>query len=600
MAKEKSFTLEDIHMLLNNLNYDKSLINENLITNTLIPITCKVNPNHIYKISLTQIRNGEDPAICTHCRTEARYALQGLQEQEVQEYCNRNNLDYEPKQKTYKKWANDYITFTCKKCNEYKFTIKSINNWCKGEGNNGINRTLNCPICEKNRLGLLTPEDFEKKIDSIKYNAVPIQSTIDIQNDFSLPESLTAKIISQNKWKLIKYINTKNKASYQCNDCGYVKEIYPHNLFVGRNFGCESCRRTHDKVGVVEKLKGLMTASNVLPLDPSVFVDSTTPIKFKCNECGHEFERIWQHINAYDKIPCPNCYVSKKRKAQNELCEWVKTVYTGEVLQEQTINGIEIDIYIPDKKVAIEYCGMIWHSTKYKKNKDSHKNKYVICKTAGIRLLTIFEDEWLIKNDICKSRIMNTLGVINEKIYGRDLVCKSIATTDAVNFCKDNHIQGGGTCSFAYGLYHSEELVSVMTFSIPSIAKHASSEYNYELNRFCSKKYVVIHGAANKLFSKVKEDYKGVKIYTFSDLRWNNGNVYEQMGFTLLGITRPNYYYVGQSTNWVRKHRYTYAKHKLLEMFRDSDPSKTEEQIAEDNGLYQVFDCGHLKYEITL
>ncbi len=49
-------------------------------------------------------------------------------------------------------------------------------------------------------------------------------------------------------------------------------------------------------------------------------------------------------------------------------------------------DGIELDVYIPELNVAIEYDGSYWHS----KEKDLEKNKY--CKENGITLYRIRED----------------------------------------------------------------------------------------------------------------------------------------------------------------------------------------------------------------
>lgn len=136
-----------------------------------------------------------------------------------------------------------------------------------------------------------------------------------------------------------------------------------------------------------------------------------------------------------------------------------------------------------------------------------------------------------------------------------------------------------------------------MTFSKPSVVKNASG-YNWELNRFCSKLNTIVIGGANKLLNLFKSKYKTQKIITFCDLRWGTGNVYEKMGFKFLNETNLNYYYIGKLTNWKRKHRYTYAKHKLLELFPNSNKDHTEKEIAEYNGLFQIYDCGHLKFEL--
>jgi len=47
-----------------------------------------------------------------------------------------------------------------------------------------------------------------------------------------------------------------------------------------------------------------------------------------------------------------------------------------------------------------------------------------MCKKQGIRLVHIFEDEWLYKQDIVKSRMKNILNITTNKIYARKCVVK--------------------------------------------------------------------------------------------------------------------------------------------------------------------------------
>lgn len=63
-------------------------------------------------------------------------------------------------------------------------------------------------------------------------------------------------------------------------------------------------------------------------------------------------------------------------------------------------NGLELDIYCPSKKIAIEFNGLYYHS--FDKNTDEieyeqyrHLIKTMFCEQLGIHLYQITEDEWL-------------------------------------------------------------------------------------------------------------------------------------------------------------------------------------------------------------
>ena len=79
------------------------------------------------------------------------------------------------------------------------------------------------------------------------------------------------------------------------------------------------------------------------------------------------------------------------------------------------INPRELDIYIPELKLAFEFNGLWWHNEIYKEN-NYHFNKTELCEAKGIQLIHIYEDDWMYKQDIVKSMILNNLNVTKNKI----------------------------------------------------------------------------------------------------------------------------------------------------------------------------------------
>jgi len=558
--------------------------------NTRISIKCE--NGHIYKLSVNNIKNqNKDPTICPHCIKQKNYKELGIPEKEIKEYCDKYNLDYEPKKEYYNRWT-DSIKLICKFDGNEK-EIKSLGHWETHKS------PFKCKICEDNKKGLISKKEFEEKIDKLSTIIEP--PSFEPITPFpmeKLTPRLKERIQEQEKWTLVEFINTKQKCKYQCNDCGIIKECYPNSIFHGRGGGCDSCRRTGDRKRVYRKISAICNKSNIFTLETIPYKKINESIKFKCNKCGEEFERYWNHINNLEIVNCPSCFKSTKRNAQNKLWEWVDSLSDDEVIQEDKSTGVELDIYVPSKKLAIEYCGLIWHSTKFKNDNNSHKNKLEHCESKGIRLITIFEDEWTDQQEICKSRIKNALGITENRLFARKCEVKKIENSLALQFCSENHIQGKGQTSESYGLFYNDELVSVMTFSKPSISKNGRN-YDWELNRFCSKLDYVIVGGANRLLNHFKRNHKNEILVTFCDRRWGTGNVYDKMGFTQISVTRPNYFYIGEETDWKRKHRFNFTKQKLKSKYKVIDNDLTEFEIAEMNGLSRIYDCGHLKFKMT-
>lgn len=568
--------------------------------NSCTKVTFVCNQGHTYRLSASEIqrnKNPKDPNLCPHCKilpnSKQGHKSQGIHREFVEKYANKYNIDFEPKQEYYSRWT-DSITFKCIK-DGFEKTVKSLNHWEK------TLPTFICDQCEIDKLGLISKVDLENKLKELKHNNI-IETTkineLAIQTNkdmLSYPPMIRKHL---HKWEVVKYVNTRTKGVFRCKSCGNEKVCLPTNLEAGKN-GCNECAKIRTRNQVIEQLLDKCSKYNVYPLKEQPYKSIDIPILFKCNDCGKEFQKEWTDINRHHPINCPECYKSTKRKTQTEVYDWINSIYKGEVIFEDKSNGFELDIYLPERKIGIEYCGLIWHSTKYRPETTYHRNKWKLCDEKGIRLITIFEDEWLNNQEICKSRILNMLGIGSNRIFARKCELKNISIKEANEFCKVNHLQGNGHTKIAYGLYFENELVSVMTFSNPSFAKKGK-DYDWELNRFCSKLGVSVIGGLSKLLSQFKKDHPNTVLITFCDLRWGNGYSYEKVGFELIKQTRPNYYYFGKLTNWERRHRYSYTKHKLLDIHHNPDKNKTETQLADELDLYRIYDCGHLKFQMIL
>ena len=277
-----------------------------------------------------------------------------------------------------------------------------------------------------------------------------------------------------------------------------------------------------------------------------------------------------------------------------QLFEFIKNNYDGKIItsDRQLIVPQEIDIYLPDLKLGFEFNGNYWHCDLYKE-KNYHKNKTDKCINKGVHLVQIYEDEWIYKQDIVKSRILNLLGKSN-RIYARKCQIKEVQKDR--DFLVKNHIQGFVGSAVKLGLYYQDELVSLMTFGKRRKFMNMSAvDGEYEMLRFCNKLNFTVIGGANRLFQNFIKNYKPEKIFTFADKSWSQGNLYEKLGFKHISDTSPNYYYFKDDLK--RIHRFNFRKDKLI---RDGfDPNKTEYQIMMERNYYRIYDSGNKKYEIS-
>lgn len=100
-----------------------------------------------------------------------------------------------------------------------------------------------------------------------------------------------------------------------------------------------------------------------------------------------------QRIKAY-QTKRAHGLLSKSNQEQ-ELYETILKDYPDAIQSDwHILNGSELDIVIPSKKIAIEFNGIYWHNIRYKKEQDCHLSKTLQCDKLGYKLIYIWEDEW--------------------------------------------------------------------------------------------------------------------------------------------------------------------------------------------------------------
>ncbi len=276
---------------------------------------------------------------------------------------------------------------------------------------------------------------------------------------------------------------------------------------------------------------------------------------------------------------------TKVSAGETELATFISKLHKDVLLSNRTIiKPLELDIVLPSLKVAIEYNGDYWHSTAHK-DKNYHIDKTNKANSVGYQLIHIFENEWLYKQKIVKSRVRNLLGLSN-KIYARKCSIKEVSTEEARNFQSKTHLQGFVGASVKLGLYFECELISLMTFGKPRY----NSNYEYELLRFSTKLNTVVVGGASKLFKNFIKNNNPSSIISYSDIRWGTGALYRNLGFKLSHTSKPNYWYVKHG---LLESRVKFQKHKLKDLLDNFIQELTEEENMNNNGYTRIYDCGN-------
>ncbi len=316
---------------------------------------------------------------------------------------------------------------------------------------------------------------------------------------------------------------------------------------------------------------------------PTVFKSWDAKIEILCKLCDNKFES--RPLNHIRNKSCPNCSSSV---AELEIKSFINDLGFEAILHDrESIKPLEIDIYVPELNLGIEYHGYYWHSYDYaesKKEKLKHQEKSLKAIQNGIRLKQFYCFEWNNDKQLIKSMIRNYCG-INNKVYARNCDLRILNNNDVVNFLNNNHLQKHRNASICVGLFYFNELLSVATFS--------KKDDGHELIRLATKSGYTVVGGPSKLINCAMRTFGIKKLYTFADLRYSAGNVYNKLGFNQLYITNPNYKYI---KNKLILSRQQCQKHKLINLLKDDfNPNLTESENMFNAGFRRIWDAGNIK-----
>ena len=274
------------------------------------------------------------------------------------------------------------------------------------------------------------------------------------------------------------------------------------------------------------------------------------------------------------------------------LLNFIKNNYDDEIVTNSKliISPYEIDIYLPKLKLAFEFNGIYWHNELNRPN-NYHKLKNDLCEKKGINLLHIYEDDWKNKEDLIKSLIINNLKKNNKTILSENCEIKEINDNILIkNFLKENHIKGYIGSKIKIGLFYKNELISVMIFG--NIRKHKNINNNYELLRFCNKKYINVIDSEKKLFNYFVKKYIPTEIITYIDRGYFNIDLYKNINFKIDTKISPDFYYI---KNEIREHRNKFNKNILYKY--GFDINKTEHEIMLERKIYKIYNSGNYIFE---
>ena len=470
-----------------------------------------------------------------------------------------------------------------------KYTIDEVRHIFENEGYMLLTQTY---INNLQKLRYICPNGHVNQITLSKFNQgrrCKICAYVTRNMPTKLKYNYVKKYIDSIGYTLIsdKYINNNSKINVRC-DKGHEYSVRFLSLQSGRR--CKICMNKQHGINsrhTYEYVKAYIEQTGYTLLSTE-YNTARDKLKIKCNK-GHEYNVQWYHFQQGSR--CPHCNPMYS-KAEKQVAEFVSQFVEIDENNRTILNGRELDVYVPSKQLAIEYCGLYWHNDAHLP-RNYHRTKLDECTAKGIRLITIFEDEWLDNPDICKSRIKHALGVQSNRLYARKCTIQELTPKQANEFYRANHLQGATRGKLHLGLFHDATLVQAMT--IGELSRMHVAKRTLEVKRMSNLIGYSVVGGASKLFKYIRKytlDNGYNYIRSYADLRWGTGGVYEQLGFS--EVTRTKYtphYVLGQSR---------FRNQGLRKTPEERLTGKTEWQLRSEQGYTRIWDCGHNTYDHSL
>jgi hypothetical protein len=307
-------------------------------------------------------------------------------------------------------------------------------------------------------------------------------------------------------------------------------------------------------------------------------------VRVICNMCNDISEKKLHVLEHGSR--CHSCFPPEVSRWQYEITEFVKSLINEvQINDRRVINPYELDIYVPSKGFAIECNGIYWHSDAIDQHGFDHaEKKRLRAKAAGIRLLTLFEDEWRDKRYIVESMIRHRLGVVSSTA-ARKLTLQRCLPANVAQQLQDWHLEGYVNSSYALRLVTSEgETIGACSLRWA----RGTNRKTLEVARIAFQPNTHIQGGVGKFIKEAKtwaRELGAVQLLSYSDNRLGDGLGYAACGMQFDGLTVPRFWW----TDFVQRiDRFKYRADKARGL--------TERQVAQEARVHRIYGCSNTRW----
>lgn len=224
-------------------------------------------------------------------------------------------------------------------------------------------------------------------------------------NERKLTTDYVSNFINNEGFELLSlFIDTKHIMDIKCPNGHIFKRSF--NGFQ-QGYRCPVCANDKKRL-TYEYVKGFIEV-NGYKLISTNYINARDKLTIQCPN-NHQFNSTFSNSKLGSRCPLCVRITSKKEK---EIVQYIHNIYKGIIIENDrtliknptTNRMLELDIWLPDIRKAIEFNGIYWHSLDNVIERDVIKLDY--CKTNNIQLLIINEHNWLKNKDIELDKIKN-------------------------------------------------------------------------------------------------------------------------------------------------------------------------------------------------
>ena len=310
----------------------------------------------------------------------------------------KNNSNYISQKQIYKAIMHAYDLSYCKICSKQLLITKRKNTYC----------SIKCKYKDTQYL---------EKVQNTLYQKYGVCHNLDIPGvrQKAIENSITKEAnVKRKQTNLIKYgyqVCSKNEKVKQKMKQTNMKKY-------GNQFGVKNIEETIEKSrNKMHQISWINFSKFQKFVKPNFSFAEYNGIgkeyEWKCILCGNIFKqtlKITKHISQFYSCPrCYNCFPLKTHGkvsgAQKQISYFCKQYFNVKQNDRQLINPYQLDIVIPQIKLAIQFNGLYWHNIEIM-NTNKHLKKTNLCEEKGYRLLHIWQDDWNNNKEEIKNKLI--------------------------------------------------------------------------------------------------------------------------------------------------------------------------------------------------